>query len=468
VHPFQATKSSDKDVFVAQLDPAQSGTASLWYSTLLGGSGAATVVGMTKATDFPVVAALQASKGSEGCSAPPCADVFVSTLSGSGSTLGFSTYLGGSKDDQGYAVARDGTGGVYVAGVSESSNFPVTGGAYDTTANGSRDTFVAKISGISTGGTNGTLATRTITYTYDGLERLTKAVESPGTTYEYAYDLLGNRTEVKTNGTVSESRGYNAADQVVGWTYDAAGNLLSDGTTNSTYDALSRMLTTTKGSEQRSYTYNGDGVLVAQTANGVQTRLTQDLVSPLSQILQATQGTTTKHYVYGHERLYEQAGSVKTWYGSDGLGSVRQTLDTTGTSLSALNYDSWGTPAGGATPPHSGARLLSGNAVNPPKQCDQALAYLRRERWLEDGGDVFFQVPRVAGPAEDDMDARLGPAKAIGGLGQAAGLGLARDESQRILEVDRIPLDQSLFDQLGDRLSQLVWSAQGITHGKHT
>ena len=183
VRPFQAAKGSDKDVVVAQLDPAQSGTASLRYSPFLGGgradegtsialgsadkvyltgftsstnfpvaaaldgshgggtcgtapcqdafvtqldlagnrlvystylgrtgtdigyglvvdgSGAATVVGMTKAADFPVVAALQASKGSEGCSAPPCADVFVSTLSGSGSTLGFSTYLGGSKDD---------------------------------------------------------------------------------------------------------------------------------------------------------------------------------------------------------------------------------------------------------------------------------------------------------------------------------------------------------------------------------
>ena len=73
------------------------------------------------------------------------------------------------------------------------------------------------------------------------------------------------------------------------------------------------MLTTTKGSEQRAYTYNGDGTLVAQTANGVQTRFTQDLVSPLSQILQTTQGTTTKSYVYGHERLYEQAGIVKTW-----------------------------------------------------------------------------------------------------------------------------------------------------------
>jgi YD repeat-containing protein len=86
-----------------------------------------------------------------------------------------------------------------VAGVSESSNFPVTGGAYDTTANGSRDAFVAKISGISAGGLSGTLATRTITYTYDGLQRLAKAVESPGTTSEFAYDLAGNRTKVKTN-----------------------------------------------------------------------------------------------------------------------------------------------------------------------------------------------------------------------------------------------------------------------------
>ncbi len=123
---------------------------------------------------------------------------------------------------------------------------------------------------------------------------------------------MGNRTDVWSNGTRVEHRDFNAADQVVGWTYDAAGNLLNDGTTSSTYDALSRMLTTTTGSEQRAYTSNGDGTLVAQTANGVQTRFTQDLVLSLSQILQTTQGTTTKHYVYGYERLYEQAGIVKT------------------------------------------------------------------------------------------------------------------------------------------------------------
>ncbi|HSH77080.1 MAG TPA: RHS repeat-associated core domain-containing protein [Herpetosiphonaceae bacterium] len=166
----------------------------------------------------------------------------------------------------------------------------------------------------------------------------------------YAYDMVGNRTDVWTNGTLVEHRDFNAADQVDGWTYDPAGNLLDDGTTF-TYDALNRMLTTTNGSEQRANTYNGDGTLVAQTANSATTRFTHDLVSPLSQILQTTQGTTTKHYVYGHERLYEQAGIVKTWYSGDALGSVRQTVDEAGSPLSTLNYDPWGTPEGGATPP---------------------------------------------------------------------------------------------------------------------
>ncbi len=86
-------------------------------------------------------------------------------------------------------------------------------------------------------------------------------------------------------------------------------------------------------------------------ANGATTHFTQDLVTPLSQILQTTQGTTTKHYVNGHERLYEQAGIVRTWYGGDALGSVRQTLDEAASPLATLSYDPWGTPEGGATPP---------------------------------------------------------------------------------------------------------------------
>ncbi|NTW02501.1 MAG: hypothetical protein HGA19_14685, partial [Oscillochloris sp.] len=71
---------------------------------------------------------------------------------------------------------------------------------------------------------------------------------------------------------VTTTQSYNAANQVVGWSYDAAGNLLSDGATTSTYDALGRTLT--QGGT--SYAYNGDGVLVQA---GTIT-YTQDLASP--------------------------------------------------------------------------------------------------------------------------------------------------------------------------------------------
>jgi hypothetical protein len=72
------------------------------------------------------------------------------------------------------------------------------------------------------------LQTRVITYAYDGLLRLTGAAESPGTSYTYAYDLAGNRTD--------GGRTYNAANQVNGFTYDNAGNLTGDSTATYAYD----------------------------------------------------------------------------------------------------------------------------------------------------------------------------------------------------------------------------------------
>ncbi len=126
-----------------------------------------------------------------------------------------------------------------------------------------------------------------------------------------------------------------------------------------------------------SYSYNGDGVLVAQTQGSTTTRSTQDLVAPLSQILQLTQGTQRTDYVYGHERLMALEGTAQTWYGSDALGSVRQTLSSSGAALSKLHYDPWGTPQGGATPPTFGftGELQDGASGLEPIRITQ-----RRER----------------------------------------------------------------------------------------
>jgi YD repeat-containing protein len=93
--------------------------------------------------------------------------------------------------------------------------------------------------------------TRTIAYTYDGLLRLTGADASSGTDYSYAYDLAGNRTGAWEDGVQTQDRSYNAANQVIGFSYDTAGNLISDGITTYTYDALHRQITASASARHR-------------------------------------------------------------------------------------------------------------------------------------------------------------------------------------------------------------------------
>jgi len=102
----------------------------LSYSTFLGGSGIdggegiavdasgnAYVTGFTQSTDFPTVNPFQANSGGG-------LDAFVTKLDPTGTTLLYSTYLGGSGDDIGLGIAVDGAGSAYITGYTPSSNFP--------------------------------------------------------------------------------------------------------------------------------------------------------------------------------------------------------------------------------------------------------------------------------------------------------------------------------------------------------
>ncbi|NTW02499.1 MAG: hypothetical protein HGA19_14675 [Oscillochloris sp.] len=170
------------------------------------------------------------------------------------------------------------------------------------------------------------------------------------------------------NGTTT-TQSSNAANQVVSFSYDAAGNLLSDGTTTSTYDALGR--TITQGSTR--YSSNGDGVLVAAGTIAY----TQDLASPLSQIL----SNGSANYLYGRERL---ASSTGVWYLGDALGSVRQTLDASGAVTAVASYDPWGVPQGSAIAPFR----FTGEV-----QDAQGQVYLRA-RWYTPQSGTFTSRPR--------------------------------------------------------------------------
>ncbi|HEV2350699.1 MAG TPA: SBBP repeat-containing protein [Terriglobia bacterium] len=156
---FQTSLKGATNAFVTKLNPA--GT-SLTYSTYLGGSGTdqangiavdgtgnAYVAGFTESSDFPTQQAIQAVLGITGgsfCGSNPCSDSFVTQLNPAGTALTTSTFLGGGGSDFGKAIALDSSGGVYVAGSTQSANFPATAGAYlGNLAGVAGNAFAAKI-----------------------------------------------------------------------------------------------------------------------------------------------------------------------------------------------------------------------------------------------------------------------------------------------------------------------------------
>jgi hypothetical protein len=96
--------------------------------------GDAYVAGIARSLDFPVTSgAFQQVNKSTTTEEYPYGNAFVTKLNPSGSGLIYSTLLGGTVGDHAYSLALDSSGDAYVAGVSYSSDFPITSGAFQTT-----------------------------------------------------------------------------------------------------------------------------------------------------------------------------------------------------------------------------------------------------------------------------------------------------------------------------------------------
>jgi hypothetical protein len=143
---FQTDQQTFGDCFVSKLNPTGS---ALVYSTYLGGSdgnsqgtgiaidaaGNAYVAGHTTSTDFPTANPFQLDQ--------PNFDVFVTKLDAAGSALVYSTYLGGGGIDFSEDIAIDSLGNAYIAGSTQSVDFPTTGNAFQTNSPGT-DAFISK------------------------------------------------------------------------------------------------------------------------------------------------------------------------------------------------------------------------------------------------------------------------------------------------------------------------------------
>lgn len=155
-NPEQPANAGGSDAFITKIDPS----GNLIFSTYLGGSGNennfrtgvessgiavdgagnVSVTGRTSSTDFPTINALSSSyQGGD-------YDAFIAQLSADGTTLLYSTYLGGAANDSGNGIAVDSSGSIYVTGGTKSDvDFPISPGAFQRFPVGQLEAFVTKI-----------------------------------------------------------------------------------------------------------------------------------------------------------------------------------------------------------------------------------------------------------------------------------------------------------------------------------
>lgn len=137
-----------KDIFVTKIAPDG---ASLVYSAFFPAGSYAEGLGLdvdargfvylaafTSSNRFPLKNPFQSKYGGD-------YDGFVLKLAKSGKSLVYSSYIGGSSDDFCHAVRADASGAAFIGGVTESSAFPTTAGAFQRSFKGASDAFVAKV-----------------------------------------------------------------------------------------------------------------------------------------------------------------------------------------------------------------------------------------------------------------------------------------------------------------------------------
>jgi hypothetical protein len=148
-HPYQ-TDQTGQDAFVTKISRT---TLAPVFSTYLGGNGidiahdlavdeggSIYVTGETLSNNFPTLAAMQGDQ--------PGPDAFIVKLSPSGSSLAYSSYLGGADNDFGYGVTVDAAGSAYVVGNTSSHDYPLFGQFQP--AQGGFDAFVTKMTPAGT------------------------------------------------------------------------------------------------------------------------------------------------------------------------------------------------------------------------------------------------------------------------------------------------------------------------------
>jgi RHS repeat-associated protein len=187
------------------------------------------------------------------------------------------------------------------------------------------------------------------TYTYDSLNRLlTQSSTGSGGSFSWTVDPWGNRTaQTLTGGTgYAWSSQVNTNNQLMGgpYTYDLAGNLLTDGNHTYTYDAENR-ISTVDGAT--TYLYNAEGRRV-EKVSGAWSDFIHDLSGNIVAEVDAN-GWATGYVYLGESLLAEYRDSTTYFVSQDHLGSTRLMTGVNQSVYDTMDYQPYGEQIAGDT-----------------------------------------------------------------------------------------------------------------------
>jgi RHS repeat-associated protein len=124
----------------------------------------------------------------------------------------------------------------------------------------------------------------------------------------------------------------------VAYSWDANGDLLSDGYRTYTYDHAGRLSSFVLGADTYEFNYNGLGDRLQQIVNGVASYYTLDIETGLTQVLSDGE----EAFLYGVGRIAQQGPSSRSYFLEDALNSTRQLVDDTGRIGLGRAYEPFG------------------------------------------------------------------------------------------------------------------------------